>query len=171
MVPDEALVNLIRLNGQGIDCERLQWEAFLLSRCGAHFELTFVYRHGGPYSTEFAAAWENARADARITVKEEKTPHGTPYLVYSRSETDGDTAAMAGLSVEDARSRLKKMAEVSDLVLELAAAYVFLKEEEHYGDRAIEELKIRKPLTTRHDVRTQQAFNLLQELGLDPVTP
>ncbi len=63
------------------------------------------------------------------------------------------------------------MAEVSDLVLELAAAYVFLKEEEHYGDRAIEELKIRKPLTTRHDVRTQPAFNLLQELGLDPVTP
>ena len=171
-MPDEALINLIRLNGQKIDCERLQREAFLLSRCGADFQLTFVYSNGGPYSPEFATAWENARVGAHIAVKEEKTRHGTPYLVASRKDDDTETGAVPGLSAEEARSRLRKMAEVSDLVLELAAAYVFLKDEEHFGDNAIDELKVRKPLTARHDLRTQQAFNLLQELGLeigDPV--
>ena len=39
-----------------IDCERLQREAFLLSRCGADLRLRFVYRYGGPYSSEFEAA-------------------------------------------------------------------------------------------------------------------
>lgn len=167
MMDSDDLVNLIRLNGHSIDCERLQREAFLLKRCGAHLELTFVYRNGGPYSLEFVTAWQNARSDVRITKKKEATRHGTQYLVYSRNKNDRDAATMAGLSVEDARSRLKKMAEVSDLVLELAAAYVYLTDD--YGERAIDELKVRKPLTTTDD-RTQRALELVGELGLSPAT-
>ena len=170
MMADELLINLIRLNGEKIDCERLQREAFLLSRCGADLKLKFVYRHGGPYSNEFAVAWENARGEGRIACNEEKTRHGTPYLVYSRKETDEDTGEVIGLTVEEARSKLKKMAEASDLVLELAAAYAFLKEEEHYGNRAINELRIRKPLTTRDHERTQKALDLLRNLGLETDT-
>ena len=170
MVADDALVNLIRLNGHSIDCERLQREAFLLTRCGADFELTFAYRNGGPYSPEFMTAWRNARSDTRIAVKEEKTRHGTRYRVYSRSEADKDAGTMVGLSVDDTRSRLRKMAEVSDLVLELAAAFVYLRDEEQYGERAMDELKVRKPLTTMGGVRTQRALDLLNELGLNPTT-
>ena len=77
---------------------------------------------------------------------------------------------MVGLSVEEARSRLKQMAEVSDLVLDLAATYVYLKELEHYRDHAINELRIRKPLTARDHERTEKAFNLLRNLGLETGT-
>ena len=167
MMEDELVINLIRLNGEKIDCERLQREAFLLSRCGADLKLTFVYRHGGPYSAEFVAAWENGRAEARIAWKEEKTRHGTPYLVYSWDGVDEDTGEVVGLTVEEVRSQLRKMAEVSDLVLDLAAAYIFLKEEGNYGDHAFDELRVRKPLTTRDHERTEKALNLLRNLGLE----
>lgn len=167
MNPDDIAVNLIRLNGERIDCERLQWEAYLLSRCGADLELTFIYHHGGPYSLELAAGWENARADARISVEEEKTRHGTPYWVSSRCEEDEEPGFVDGLSPDDASWRLEKMAGDSDLVLELAAAFVFLREEGHYGAQTIEELKIRKPLTTRAHCYVTKARDLLTDLGLD----
>ena len=167
MNPDDIAVNLIRLNGERIDCERLQWETNLLSRCGAVFELTFIYHHGGPYSFELAAGWENARADARISVKEEKTRHGTPYWVSFRNEDDEEAGSVDGLSCADARCILKKMAGDSDLVLELAAAFVFLKDEGHYGSQTIEELKTRKPLTTQAEDYVTRAHDLLTDLGLD----
>ena len=167
MVADEVLINLIRLNGRSIDCERAQREAFLLSRCGAAFELTFVYRNGGPYSSEFVTAWDNMRTDNRITYEKEETRHGTPYLVYSRKATDQGVGTMVGLSVEAARYRLTRMSAVSDLVLELAAAYVYLTDD--YGERAMDELRVRKPLTTTGD-RTQQALELVEELGLSLAT-
>ena len=168
MSPDDIAVNLVRLNGERIDCERLQWEAYLLSRCGAHFELTFIYHHGGPYSLELAAGWENARDDGRIAVKKDRTRHLTPYWYASRIEGDKEQGTMDGLSADKTHAWLIEMANVSDLVLELAAAYVFLKEEEHYENRTIDELKIRKPLTTKDDSRVQQALRLLRTLGLEP---
>lgn len=174
MSPDDIAVNLVRLNGNRLngkrmDCERLQWEAYLLSRCGAHFELTFIYHHGGPYSLELAAGWENARDDGRIKVEEGKTRYRTPYWFAHRIEGDMERGTMDGLSPDKTHEWLTEMGNVTDLVLELAAAYVFLKEEEHYGDHTIDELKIRKPLTTREDSRIQQALRLLQALGLEQV--
>ncbi|MDE0227794.1 MAG: hypothetical protein OXJ62_02935 [Spirochaetaceae bacterium] len=53
------------------------------------------------------------------------------------------------------------------MVLELAAAYVYLTED--YGERAIDELKVRKPLTTTDD-HTRRALDLVGELGLSPAT-
>ena len=64
----------------------------------------------------------------------------------------------------DARARLEKMAGVSDIVLELAAATVYLKEE-GYGERAIKELRIRKPLKATNEL-IEKATDLLDDLGL-----
>lgn len=164
MSPDDIVVNLIRLNGRQIDCERLQWEAYLLHRCGANFNVKFIYYHGGPYSHDLASGWENARYGERIAVEESKTRHGTPYWVSRRRDNDKEPGYVDGLGSHEVRLRLEKMAEASDLVLELASAFVFLKEE--YDARAIDELKIRKPRTTRNRDLLNRAFRLLSELEL-----
>lgn len=170
MNPDDIVVNIIRLNGRQIDCERLQWEAYLLHRCGAKFNVTFMYHHGGPYSQDLASGWENARYDKRIAVKESKTRHGTPYWVSRRSDDDEHPGSVDGIARDLARRRLELMSEASDLVLELASAFVFLQEEGKYKDSAIEELKIRKPLTTRNKDLVDRAFRLLSDLELKTVT-
>ena len=167
MNADEIVVNLIRLNGRQIDCERLQWEAYLLHRCGADFDVKFIYHHGGPYSHDLASGWESARCDKRIAVEEVKTRHGTPYWVSRRSDHDKDGGFIDGLAHDLARRRLEKMAAASDLVLELASAFVFLQKEGEYDANAIEELKIRKPLTTRNEQLVDQALRLLSDLGLE----
>ena len=59
------------------------------------------------------------------------------------------------------------MASVSDIVLELAATVVYLKEE-GYDERTIEELKIRKPLKAT-DQLIEKATDLLGDLELPPV--
>ena len=167
MNADEIVVNLIRLNGRQIDCERLQWEAYLLHRCGAEFDVKFIYHHGGPYSHDLASGWESARYDRRIAVKESKTRHGTPYWVSCRSDDDKDRGSINGLADDEARRWLEKMATASDLALELASALVFLQKEGEYDAHAAEELKIRKPLTTRNEKLVDEARRLLSDLGLE----
>lgn len=166
MKPDDIAVNLVKMNGDNISLSRLQREAFLLDRCGASFNLTFIYHHGGPYSFDLAEGWENAWAEERIKVEEEKTPHDTPYWVASRNDDDDEPGAVGSLSADNVRSYLETMARFSDLVLELAAAFVYLKEISNRGD-AVEELKIRKPLTTRDNDYLRRAVDLLSHLGLE----
>ena len=169
MKPDDIAVNLVKMNGDNISLSRLQREAFLLDRCGASFKLTFIYHHGGPYSFDLAEGWENAWAEERIKVEEEKTPHDTPYWVASWNDDDDDDdepSAVGSLSADNVRSYLEKIAGFSDLVLELAAAFVYLKDISNRGD-AVEELKIRKPLTTRDNDYLRQAVDLLSHLGLE----
>ena len=166
MKPEDIVVNLVRLNGRHIDCDRLQWEAYLLSRCGAKLKVRFIYRHGGPYSHELALGWENARYDGRIVVKEMKTRHGTPYWVYRSNDEDREPGSVEGLGRDLARRRLKRMGEASDLVLELASAFVFLQREGKYKDRATKELEARKPRTTRNRELVKRAHRLLSDLKL-----
>ena len=170
MNPDDIVVNLIRLNGRQIDCERLQWEAYLLHRCGADFNVKFIYYHGGPYSHDLASGWENVRYDKRIAVEESMTRHGTPYWISRRRDHDKEPGYIDGLAPHVVRLRLEKMAEASDLVLELASAFVFLKEEGNYDAQAIDELKIRKPRTMRNQDLLNRAFRLLSELELKTAT-
>ena len=166
MKPEDIVVNLIRLNGRHIDCDRLQWEAYLLYRCGAKLKVQFIYRHGGPYSHELALGWENARYDGRVAVEKMKTRHGTPYWVYRSSGDDRDQGSVDGLGRDLARRRLKRMGEASDLVLELASAFVFLQKEGKYKAGATEELEMRKPRTTRNKELVNRAHRLLSDLKL-----
>ncbi len=169
MKAEDVVVNLIKLNGSElVGRTRLQKEAYLLDRCGAAFSLPFTYHHYGPYSFELADGWEDARAEGRIEIEEELGRYGVPYSIFKLKESGGDPDSLpdslGNLPAADARERLQKMADVSDIVLELAATIVYL--EKGYGERTIEELKMRKPLKAT-DGLIEKAKGLLRDLGLE----
>ena len=168
MKAEDIVVNLIILSGGELTGRtRLQKEAYLLDRCGEKFGLSFTYYYYGPYSFELADGWEDARAEGRIEIAEEPGRYGVPYSIFKLRESGGDPDDLGDMSAAAARTRLNKMARVSDIVLELAATIVYLKEE-GYGEQTIEELKIRKPLKAT-DQLIEKAKNLLGDLELSPV--
>ena len=161
---EDIVVNLIKLNGPELkDQTRLQREAYLLDRCGAEFGLSFVYHHYGPYSSELVEGWTDAYAEGRIEITEESGRYGVLYSIFRRKEL-GDPDNLGELAATDARERLQKMAKASDIVLELAAAIIYLKEV-GYAEQTIKELKMRKPLKTT-ERRIEKAKTLLCALGL-----
>lgn len=161
---EDIVVNLIKLNGPELkDQTRLQREAYLLDRCGAEFGLSFVYHHYGPYSSELVEGWTDAYAEGRIEITEESGRYGVLYSIFRRKEL-GDPDNLGELAATDARERLQKMAKASDIVLELAAAIVYLKEV-GYAEQTIKELKMRKPLKATEG-RIEKAKALLCALGL-----
>ena len=165
MKAEDVVVNLIKLNDRElIGRTRLQKEAYLLDRCGAEFGLSFTYYYYGPYSFELADGWEDARAEGRIEISEEPGRYGVTYSIFKLKKSGGVPDSLGNMSADAARVRLNKMAGVSDIVLELAATIVYLKEE-GYGERTIEELKIRKPLKAT-DQLIEKARNLLGGLDL-----
>ena len=165
MNAEEIAVNLIKLSrGKLVGRTRLQKEAYLLDRCGAAFGLPFTYHYYGPYSFELAYGWEDALAEGRIEIEEKLGGYGVSYSIFKLKEPCSDPDNLGSLPAADARARLEKMAGVSDIVLELAAATVYLKEE-GYGERAIKELRIRKPLKAT-DKLIKKATDLLSDLEL-----
>ena len=165
MNAEDIAVNLIKLSGgQLVGRTRLQKEAYLLDRCGAAFGLSFTYHYYGPYSFELADGWEDARAEGRIEIEEALGGYGVPYSIFKLKDCGRMQTTWGGLPAADASARLEKMKKVSDIVLELAAATVYLKEE-GYGERAIKELRIRKPLKAT-DKLIKKATDLLSDLEL-----
>lgn len=168
MKAEDIAVNLIKLSGgQIVGRTWIQKAAYLLDRCGAKTKLRFTYHYYGPYSFELADGWTDARAEGRIEIEEEPGRFGIPNSIFKVKDADNETTKLANLgdlSPEVARAQLNKMAEVSNIVLELASTMVYLREE-GYGERAIEELKIRKPLKATDGLITK-ADKLLQDLGL-----
>ena len=165
MNAEDIAVNLIKLSGgQLVGRTRLQKEAYLLDRCGAAFGLPFTYHYYGPYSFELADGWEEARAEGRIEINEKLGGYGVPYSIFTLNEPDSDPDNLGELPVGTARARLEKMAGVSEIVLELAATIIYLKEE-GYGEPPIKELKTRKPLKAT-DKLIKKATDLLSDLEL-----
>ncbi len=161
----DVVVDLVKLSGHELNGQtRLQREAYLLDRCGAEFGISFFYYHHGPYSFELADGWADAQAEDRIEIKQKLGRYDVSYLSFKKKATDAYPDNLGELSAADARERLQKMADASDVVLELAATIVFLKEN-GYGDRPIEELKMRKPLKAAGG-RIERARDLLYDLGL-----
>ena len=163
----DVVVNLIEFSGgKLIGRTRLQKEAYLLDCCGADLGLSFTYHHYGPYSFELADGWDDAKAEGCIGIKEQPGRHGVPYSIFTLKEETNDTPdSFGGLSADEARVRLDKMKDVSDVVLELAATIVFLRREGH-GEGTIEELKARKPLKATSG-RIKKAVALLRALNLE----
>lgn len=162
----DVVVNLVKLNGRELNGQtRLQREAYLLDRCGAKFELSFTYHYSGPYSFELADGWADAKAEDRIEIEEKLGRYDVSHLSFKQKHPDDDPDSLGRMPAADARARLRKMAEVSDVVLELGAAIVYLMRE-GYAERAIEELKMRKPLKAT-DGRIDKARALLRDLGLE----
>ena len=86
-------------------------------------------------------------------------------MSFKQKESDDNPDNLGELSAADARERLQKMAEASNIVLELAAAIVYLRRE-GYAERTIEDLKTRKPLKATGE-RIEKAKALLCDLGLE----
>ena len=170
MNAEDIVVDLIALNdGKLIGRTRLQKESYLLDRCGADFGLRFTYHHYGPYCFDLAGGIDSARAEERIHIKEQLGRHGVPYAIFqSRNETE-QPSRLGKLSADEARTRLKSMKKASDIVLELAATIVFLRDDWDYYNKGktdpVDETKARKPLKATEE-RIASALELLRGLGL-----
>ena len=163
----DIVVDLIALHdGEIVGRTRLQKEAYLLHRCGANLDLSFIYHHYGPYSFVLVDGLIDARADGRIEIEERLGSYGIRYAIFRSKGSHGSGERLGDLPATSVRSLLEKMHEVSDIVLELAATIVFLREDGGYEHDAMEETKARKPLKATRD-RMEQALVLLRKLGLE----
>lgn len=163
----ELAVNLIALHGgEVVGRTRLQKRTYLLHRCGGDFGLSFVYHHYGPYSFDLADGLIDARAEDLIEIEEKQGSYGVPYAVFRLKQSLAEPARLGDLPICDARRLLGTMAEErSDIVLEIAATIVFLRDEGGYKNQAIEETKVRKPLKATQQ-RLSRAQSLICDLGL-----
>lgn len=169
MKAQDIVVNLIALHGgELVGRTRMQKAAYLLHRCGGDFDLPFIYHHYGPYSSDLAAGCTAAHAKERIEIEEKLGRYGICFAIFKMKEKAREPVGLGSLSADRARRLIEEIKNVSsDIVLELAATIVFLREEGGYSDRAIEETKARKPLKAT-DERLDKALSLLDALGLDP---
>lgn len=166
---EDIVVNLIALHdgGELVGRARLQREAYLLHRSGANFDLPdpFVYHHYGPYSSALAGGLLDARASDRIEIEEALGRYAIRYAIFRLKGDRRGYGDLGDLSAGQARSLVREMQGVSDLVLELAAAIVFLGNEGGYGADAEKETRVRKPLKATEE-RIGKALDLLGKLGL-----
>ena len=171
MNAEEIVVGLIALNGGTlVGRTRLQKQAYLLDRCGGKFGLLFTYHRYGPYCFELVGGLNDARAVGRIEVKERIGRHGVAYAVFRSGDQVSIPRRMGNLEADEARILVNKMRDISDIVLELAATIVFLRDDWDYFGKEntcpVEETRKRKPLKSTGD-RISEAQNLLHELGLN----
>ena len=165
---EEIVTSMVVLNGgELVGRTRMQKQAYLLDRCGANFGLPFTYYHYGPYCFDLVDGLTDALAEERMTVEERPGRHGVPYAIF-RSKVKAPPR-LGELAADKAVDFLDKMKEVSDIVLELAATMVFLRDEwDYYGKgeiSPIEETRTRKPLKATEE-RIGKAIDLLNDLGL-----
>ena len=178
MSAEDTAVGLVALNGgELVGRTRAQKVAYLLDRCGAYFGLRFTYHHYGPYCFDLANGLDAARAEGRIGHEEKLSArHGVPYSIFTSADDEEDPTGLGGLPTTEARKLLRRMKNESDIVLELAATVVFLRDEWHYFGKdkvaaadatsaAVEETKRRKSLKATPE-RLEKALALLDELGL-----
>ena len=171
MNPEDIVAGLVALNGgELVGRTRLQKQTYLLDRCGANFGLRFTYHHYGPYSFELAGGCVDAEAEGRVEIEERVGRHGVPYAIFTSTRDGTLPNALGELPAARARSLLGEMRGVSDIVLELAATIVFLRDEwSYYGKGktdAVEETKARKSLKATEG-RIGEALDLLGKLGLE----
>ena len=170
MNAEDIVVALIALNdGKLVGRTRLQKEAYLLDRCGADFGLQFTYHHYGPYCFDLAGGIDDARAEGRIDIEEHPGRHGVPYAIFKSGDEAEKPKCLGKLSADEARASLQRMKDVSDVVLELAATIVFLRDEWDYFGKGtidpVDETKARKPLKATEE-RIDKALDLVRGLGL-----
>ena len=160
-------MKLIALHGgQVVGRTRLQKRTYLLHRCGGNFGLSFVYHHYGPYSFDLADGLIDARAEDLIEIEERLGSYGVRYAIFRLKQSLSESERIGSLCVREARRFLGMMdAAASDVVLEIAATIVFLRDEGGYKNQAIEETKVRKPLKATQQ-RLSRAQSLICDLGL-----
>lgn len=170
MKAEDIVVNLIALHGgELVGRTHMQKGAYLLHRCGGDFDLPFIYHHYGPYSSDLAAGCTDARAEGRIEIEEKTGRYGICYAVFRTTETEKVEKPVGGLPADKARRLIEEIKKVSDIVLELAAAIVFLRDEGGYGEQAVKETETRKPIKATPE-RIRKALDLIRDIGLEAET-
>lgn len=167
MNTEDIVVDLIALNdGQLFGRNRLQRQAYLLHRCGADFNMRFVYYRYAPHSFELANGVIEACADQRIEIERSRGRHGIDHAIFKTGKEVGHPDNIGCLSSDRARRLIAMMEQVSDTVLELAATIVFLRDDRGWGESAVTETRARKPLKAQSG-RLEGALALVRQLGLD----
>ena len=168
---EDIVVGLVAFNGgKLVGRTRLQKQAYLLDRCGANLGLQFTYHHYGPYSFELAAGCVDAKAEGRIDIKESPGGYGVPYATFKSMRGSKKPGWLGELPAATVNAKLKKIRGASDIVLELAATIVFLRDEWNYYGKGevnpVEETKARKSLKAT-DERIEKALKLIHALDLE----
>ncbi len=142
---------------------RLQKIFYLLEQFGLNSGFRFSYYHYGPYSEELSGSVMRAKyLDKFIEEKEDFTPYGAPYSVYTTSMDERLPENVGGLPFGKARILAAIMKSETSVVLELAATIHWLKEKEQVPDWKVE-LKTRKPTKASPEL-TERAMKLLKQL-------
>lgn len=163
MGPDDVVVGIVALNGgELVGRTRLQKAAFLLEGIGMNSGLGFDYHRYGPFSADLAGGWDEARSEGRLDLSERLGNYDVPYTIFSTSAEPPER--LGDLDADDARDLLATLRSYSDIVVELAATIVLLRQQ-GFGERALEEVKVRKPLKAT-DQRLKNALDLIRELNL-----
>lgn len=161
MKPDDLAVGLVALYGGELRGRtRLQKITYLLDQAGANTGLRFFYHNYGPYSAELAQGCDTAWIFDRLEM--EKPQGEYSHTVFRTS--DPAPALFGAFPAGRARTLIAEMKDESDVVLELAATIVFLRQA-GFGGRVFDEVKIRKPQKAT-DVRLDRAAKLLARLGI-----
>jgi uncharacterized protein len=162
--PDVLVTGIVALNGgEFVGRTRLQKTALLLDRCGMDSGMEFEYLHYGPYSAEIADGWEEAKGNQQLQTETRTGRYEMPYTIFRTNRPA--PRKLGQLDAERAKEVLNILQKYSDVVLELAATFVFLRES-GYGAEAEKELRLRKPLKATSE-RLTLAMNLLNGLGLE----
>lgn len=159
----DLVVGMVALNGgELVGKTRLQKTFFLLEECGMGGQADFDYHNFGPFSTEVAIATDEAVAADRLLSDEKPGFHEVPYTLYTTAEDSPEV--LGNLTAKKATNKLKIMETYSALELEVASTIIYLRDI-GYGDDAVEETKLRKPVKAT-DERVDRAWRLIHDLDL-----
>jgi len=165
--PDELIAEVLAAAGGAIVGRiRLQKILYLLEQKGIGSGFPFHYHHYGPYSRELDRALD--RAQAMQGVKESiayRQVDGMPYSTFSVQRAC--PSKVGNLSFVEASDLIGEMKSKSSTVLELAATIHWIANRERVHDWRAELLR-RKGVKTERG-RTEEAIDLLKQLGLSPV--
>lgn len=160
----DLVTSVVALNGgRMVGKTRLQKTIFLLEAAGLGAEIDFDYHHYGPYSADIASAVDDAVDVGRLRPEVRFGYHEVPYTIYSTDAVPSNR--IGALSAAEVQRLLAALDSYSALELEVAATIVYLRDN-GYGERAVEETKLRKPAKAT-DARVRRALRLIDELGLD----
>src|SRR5262249_30886160 len=114
---------------------------------------------------DLTLGWDEAGIEGRLQTQDLPGGHGVPYTIFRT--TSAKPRHLGDLDAGRAAELLARMRQYSDVVLELAATIVVLREN-GYGTKAVAEARARKPLKATEE-RLQKAKTLIASIGLGAV--
>jgi uncharacterized protein YwgA len=163
--PMDFAVAVIAANeGRIVGKTRLQKTVYLLQKLCKTDAYSFEYHYFGPYSAELANDIDMASSVAVVKTSEKYGYYSMPYVVYETEESNA--TPVFGDNLASVKKWLHDLESVNAIELELAATWIFLKDEEGMGRTEIEEaLRSLKPTKASKD-GLRQASSVLRRIGL-----